>query len=363
MNAEQLHAVALAVRADLSETNAVGHLASLQEALQNVVNDPQQPQHQQQVSDSLSQLTQFLENAPSNQFTPARQQILEAIGAQDLLGEPPLMTVQEILGRNQITPSLALNAVEDLRQRVTNLSAAIESLNDSMEQLKIGTEELEPGTSELGMLVPRSSVSNQLHEYARELSVFDRTFGVFSELATGTRPGFEIRTLSSPDLTVYIELAPKVGAFIAIAIERIVALYRDVLDIRLRRNQLADLQVPKEALEGLDAHATSRMEEGLLSLAGELMESNAGNHDKARSNELKTELLQTLNRIANRIDKGYNFEIRAEPNADGDQEDGEAVANITRIQEAARNMQFFSVQGEPILSLPEPNDEEQEEEN
>ena len=170
MNAKQLHALALAVQADLSETNSVAQLGTLRDALQSIVDEPTQPAHQEQVSSTLSQLSISLERAPSNQFTPARQQILAEIGAIDLLGQPLLYSIQEILGRNQITPSVALSEIDVLLRGVTDLKSAIDGLADSMALLDIGAEELEPGTSELGMLIPRSSVS-QLDEYATELSV------------------------------------------------------------------------------------------------------------------------------------------------------------------------------------------------
>lgn len=78
-------------------------------------------------------------------------------------------------------------------------------------------------------------MSNDLRTFALELHRLDRTFGVFSELATGTREGFQVRSISSTDLTVFVDAAPEIAACTAIAVERVVALYKKLLEIRKLR--------------------------------------------------------------------------------------------------------------------------------
>ena len=64
----------------------------------------------------------------------------------------------------------------------------------------------------------------------------------------------------------------------------------------------------------------------------------------------------SLNKIANRIDRGFNFEVRIEPpdkpleNAKQEKELQKAVGTI---QGASENMQYMKLEGPPILALPE----------
>jgi hypothetical protein len=62
------------------------------------------------------------------------------------------------------------------------------------------------------------------------------------------------------------------------------------------------------------------------------------------------------NRIANRIDPGYNIEVKVEPTKQAAQ-DSEAskktAEQIETIQAASKNMQFMKLEGAPILKLPE----------
>ena len=100
MNAERLHIIARAVQDELRQTNLVGRLSELVSHLQNMVSQPQQPGHQQNVSSVQDAIYQALDNAVSNNFSPAWRQILEEIGGVDLLGMTLKQRLQEIFARN-----------------------------------------------------------------------------------------------------------------------------------------------------------------------------------------------------------------------------------------------------------------------
>jgi hypothetical protein len=359
MNAERLHAVAIAIRDDIQTTNALRLLQQLRDSLQNQVNQPGQPTYQQQVSQFLQELDSALESAKSNDFSPAWQLAIEEIGAKGLLGRELQERIREIFARNQITPSVAHQEIQSLWTELQTLSTAADQLIASFEALHIGAEELSAGECELGILVPRAAVKNRLDELAAELKTLDRTFGVFAELATGSRPGFQIRSLSSSDLTVFLDLLPQVAACVAVAVERLVALYKQLLEIRDLRQKLEEQGLPAKALQGIDGHANGHMKKGIDALVDQLVDEWGTNIDTGRKNELRTELLDALNRVANRIDKGYSIEVRVEPPPAAKDEDEQAQKKreaIVIALEASQGIQFLRPTGAPILSLPEPAD-------
>lgn len=364
MNVERLHAVALAIKDDLKKTREVQLLEQLRAALQNEVNQPQQPTYQQQVSDTLKELNKVLAAAASNNFTPMWKQCSEEIGAANLLGIVLFERIRNVFERNQITPSIALKDITTIHDEANALSKALDQLVSALSSLNIGSEELNPGECELGLLIPREYVNNKLEEFSEELHLLNKTFGTFSELATGSRPGFDIRTISSTDLTVFLHLSPEVCACVAVAIERIVALYKQLLDIRELRSKLAEKGLSDKSLQGVDTYANTHMKDGIDKLIGEMIERYAANHDEGRKNELRTELRNTLNRIANRVDNGFNFEIRVQPpeEEESGKVDKEQVAAqpIQIAMDAAGRIQFLKFGGKSILSLPEPDIEERE---
>jgi hypothetical protein len=232
MNAERLHAIAAALQADLARTTVVSHLNQLISALSNQVSQPNQPQYQQQTSQFYTELLKRLEEADSNNYSPTWQQALEELGASDLLGNKLAKQVEDIFSRNQITPSVAQQELQLFANQLQVLSSAIDQAIAGFKSLKVGREELEPGDCELGVLIPRGFVDNRLDRFAEELEELNRIFGVFAELSTGSRPSFEIKTISSTDLSVFLEVGAIVGACVATAVERIIALYKNLLEIR-----------------------------------------------------------------------------------------------------------------------------------
>jgi hypothetical protein len=358
MNAERLHAIVLAVRDELLATSVVTMMQQLRDSLQNQVNAPQEPSYQQQVSATLQQLSETLAEAPSNSFPPAWQQTLEEHGVAGLLGEPLAETVQEIFERNQITASVALSEIQELTAQLEALATAVDQLLAGLSHFDVGSEELELGEAEIAVLIPRPAVDDELHQLGDEFIELERLLGPFVELATGSRPPLKVASISSTDFGVYIDMVPEAAAFLAVAVERVVALYKSLLEIRRLRQELRDQGVDDDELTGVDAHANSHMAKGIDAAVDDLIE-QAAVRDAGRRNELRIELRLSLNALANRIDQGYNIDVRAAP-AEAEDEAEEPASQpssrdeaLRQIRELSPRLRFINRTGQPILSLPE----------
>ena len=238
------------------------------------------------------------------------------------------------------------------------MQAAIDQLVAAYGALGIGKEDLSAGECELAVLVPRAFVENKLKLFGEELEELNKIFGVFAEIATGERPGFTIKTISSSDLFVCLDLAAITGACVATAVERIIALYKNLLEIRKLQGELKKNGVEKENLRGLEVHANGIMDTGIEVLVQELIQEFCQNAELGRKNELSTELKYSLKKIANRIDRGFNIEVRMQApapilGADPEPEEhGKSIGSLhAKIQSAAQTMQFLKLEGPPILSL------------
>lgn len=361
MNVERLHAIALALQDDLSRLNVPSILQQLVSALQNQINQPGQPAYQQQVSQFYDALRSALESSEVNAFSPTWLQVLDEIGAAPLLGHTLDERVTEIFSRNLITPSIALQELQTTLTEIQTLSSAIDQMLAAFRQLKIGSEALPAGDCEVGILVPRAFVDNRLDRFSEELGELNQIFGVFAEVATGGRPGFEIRAISSSDLSIFLDAAPVIGACVAVAIERVIALYKQLLEIRKLQGELTKQGLEKDNLKGIEKHANGLMEQGIDKLVKELLTEFHKVDDNGRKNELSIELKYALKKIANRVDRGFNIEVRmTEPDTtepESDELDAAASKDATRYQAriaaAAETLQFLKLEGEPILSLPE----------
>jgi len=120
---------------------------------------------------------------------------------------------------------------------------------------------------------------------------------------------------------------------------------------------MQDHGVPREQLKGVEDHADNLMSAGIEELTEELV-NRYFQGDEHRRNELNTSLRIALKKIANRVDRGFNIEIRVQPHVADDE--GSAVSpeeqtHVEIIQSASRNLRFMKLEGDPILSLPENN--------
>ncbi|AHX16303.1 hypothetical protein CH75_10385 [Dyella jiangningensis] len=357
MNAERLNAIAQAILNDFSKNEISAYLRRLKSDLANMISQPASPQFQEQLSQVRHLLTEALtQHSEIDHFSATWQQVLEEIGGKWLTGSNLDYQIEEIFSRNQMTPAVASKELNSLVDDVAAFIEALEKITSAFEHLNIGSEELDPGECEIGVLIPRGFVHNKLANFGKELTELNKILGVFSELVTGNRPGFKIRTISSSDLSVFLESAPPVCAAVAVALERIVELYKKLLEIKKIKADLKAVGIKQEVLQGVENHADGVMDSGIDELAKELEERFSAQLEQGRANEISIELRQSLKKIAGRIDRGFNIDIRMSAPSIKAGEPVEHAVDLTSFNEiaaASENMKFVSQNGEPILKLPD----------
>ena len=355
MNAERLHAIVNALKAEGDAKNLVGLMQSLVQGLRTVVQQSN-ASTQQNLSSYINSMYAALTDSEVDRFSPAWTQILNEMGGGDLFGGALKQKIEGIIARNQMTPSVAADELDEIRTRMERFNNALTQASSSFSVLKIGDEKLAPGECEIGMLIPRDAVHNRLIDFAKELKDLSFILNTFSEVATGHTDDLRIKTISSSDLLVYLQAHPTYAACLAVAVERVVALYKQLLEIRKIQVDLQKQGVPDERTKGIEDHANQLMDSGIEKVSVEIVREFHKGQDNGRKNELITAVRVSLNGIANRIDRGYNFEVRCAslPSADADEEAKKAIASV---QAASANMQFLKLEGSPILKLPEKKEE------
>lgn len=356
MNAERLHAICSVLKKEMDSQGIVNSIQTLTSLLGQVANNPQQTQKLGQV---LTQLYKKLENAQSDSFSPAWRQVLEEIGGSDLLGNNLANRLHEIMERNEITPSIAFEEVQDIAKSIQAFKTAVDNVVSGLKGIQIGAEELEPGECEIGVLIPREAVHSNMVEFGEELKELDFILGTFSEVASGKRQTFDIKTISSSDLMVFLYAIPPVAACIAHAAEKIITLYKTLLEIKKLKGDLKKQGLAEEEMEGITEHAASKMKCGIEELTAEIIEEYYKGTDGGRKNELKNAVRIALNKLANRIDQGFNIEVRAEPLEVKDLEEEEQrgpdknAKYLKTVVDAGKTLRFMKPEGDRLLRLPE----------
>ena len=364
MNAERLHAIVNALRAEIDKTQYPEDLEQLVEGLQESVEAPNKPGPQENVSTARKNLTIALRGASSNDFSPAWRQALEELGVADILGNALADELDRIFTQNEITPKAAADELAEIQTRIQDLVGALTKASASLDFFQIGSEELSPGEFEIGFLIPRAQVDNGLAGLGREFTHLKRIIGPFTELAGESRPDVPVRSVSSSEFQVFLDSAPVTAVLFTHALGRVLGIYQQILDIRLKHRQLSeDDNVPEETLQPLVDYANNQMRREISAIVEEVIQ-KAKLDDEGRLNELRNDLTRQISALADRVDRGFDVEVRVgeipestEDDADEDEADSKMREAATIVLEAQKSLQFMNVSGKPILSLEEPDED------
>lgn len=363
MNTTKLHLIARDLLSELKRVGVVSLLQQSSTALQQQISQPQQPTHQQQLSTHLTNLYQKLETSPIEDYSPAWRDAMIELGVENEFGSILEKRIKDIFERNQITPQSALEELKKIHEEITGTETNLTGLVNGLEYFGVGEDELKEEECEVGVIIPRSYVNDNLKSFGSELVELEKSLLVFSELATGQREPLKIRQISSSELSVFLQYIPEIGACVAIAVERIVALYKQLLEIKKLKKELVEQKVPEEQLKGIDSHAASIVSPALDKLATDLLEKYGDHLDQSRTNEISIEVRHSLNKLANRIDRGFNIELRVSPvEAEEDESENEDLSEnkqaIRQIIESGSKINHLQQSGEPVLYLPENDDQD-----
>lgn len=360
MNANRLNALLHLIQKDFQHTQLPQRITELSAALQAYIqsqNNNQRATQQQNLSNSLKVALEAAEKTTLDDLSPAWREMIEEIGYSNSLGGAVVKRLNEAFKQSDITPQIVKEEVDLLNQELTNLGNAVTQITASFKLLSIGKEDLEHGSSELGFLIPRESIDYRLDAFAKECKEFDFIFGTFSEIVTGDRSHYKINTISSSDLSVFLDSLPAVSALVATAAERVVAFYKQILEVKKLRSEMLKQGITEEALSAIDESQNTKMAKEIENLTTQIIEKYKNNHEPGRVNELKNSLVMSLHKLANRIDRGMHIEVRIAEIADNGEDDAEIdqdLENATNdIQRVTKSLQFIRPDGDPILSLPE----------
>lgn len=128
--------------------------------------------------------------------------------------------------------------------------------------------------------------------------------------------------------------------------------------------------VSETTLTSLDNDIEGIVKAAINECAESLIEQAHDSLDSGRKNELRTSLKLSLNKLANRLDRGFNLEIRFnKPEVEFNEEDElvseyseEDVEIYDKIKNHCDNFNYIEACENPVLSLPESKEEIEKEE-
>lgn len=373
MNAEQLHATCLEIRKEIDALNLVDELQQLSTALQNSVNQPNQPAYQEQVGVHRDKLIASLAKVEANERSVVKRQIIEEIGGSELLGGALRARIEESFSQFDVTPALVQKDVAEMHVEIEGFREGLDQLVAGFTRLDIQAEELEGYVAELAILIPRRENADDLKFFSKDLQKLNQELQNFHELVTGQAGQFRIRSLSSSDYSVFLQFLPETAQSIVSTIALLLLGYEKLLDIRKKRAELAENDAPEPLIEEMDKWAESIMSEKIDEITSDLMKQFKDvKRPSGRANELEGHVRISVKKVAGRLDMGYHFSARI-GNIDEPPEDeleDEDVASeyerktslISDVKANASTLEYRTLEGEPVLPLSwRPSDDDQDE--
>jgi len=365
MNVERLFTVAKAIADDLNKTTIISILNSIKSSLTTIVSQPNNGTYLKQLSTFLSQLKIKASESELNKFPPLWELTLKELGFYPF-GDKLYEKVSLIIQENQLTVPVAQKEIAEIVTRFSTNKQALDQMITSFTTLEIGSEELAHGDCELGILVPRKFVDNDLIKLSEEFENISEIFSVFEEVVLGTRSGFKVKSISSSEFGLYIAVAAPVALVIVQAVDKLMSAYKQYWEIKKIKADLEEKNgVPPSKLDGLTEHIANIVKESIDSSISEIIGGATAKLDSGRKNELKTELKLSLHKLANRLDRGFNIEVRINPpdlEALEDEEDSSLtsaaeVELFNKIKSYSENFSYIEQDQDPVIFLTEDLDE------
>jgi cytochrome c556 len=363
MNLARFHGAVWSLKLELEELEIPQLLNQLHQALNQSIAQPN-PQTASAFKTRLSGLSERLERCPSNEATPSRRKVFDQLGAADKTGLGLLDRITNIIYENTITPADALRQIDLLSKEVKAFQDTVIALGSGLDELNVEYDDLDENEVEVGITIPEVVLRGHLANCQKELGCIDELMKVLSEVATGDVQHAPIRTIGSTDMEVFLQVGGVVGACVATTIERIVALYRQQLEIKKIKLEIERMQMPEKVSKPFDDHVKDVVEKALAEIAKDLLKQFYKKRDGGRKNELQTHLKKVLAYMAERIDRGASFEVRAgvqekpeEPQEENEEAQVEHQKALEAFERANDEKAKLNAAGRSVTSLPPRKDE------
>lgn len=362
MDVRRLSEVLGWMRSDESRLKIQVKLTNLQAALQNLSSSPGDQNFQVQLTSSLDELSNTLENV-TNKYDPSETDRIKEIGGGPFFTRAMSDRILAQIAANPMSPATALEEINKIVEERQKFISRVKSTELGIDEFVEYGLSVEQGEAAVGFEIPRDLFDNEFRDFIAELRAILRIVRVYAEVELGSTPEIKLGTISSTDPLIFLHTPPVVVASIAAAVSWILSNWKKLEEIRKLRAETAKLKDfdKSEIEEFFDSKISSTLDRAISDKVTELMAKSK--LDDSRKAELDSELGWALKALFARIERGMRVEVAVHllksddenPLTEDQQKQQEILAKIDQL---AGELSFPRVEAEPILSLPKINEVE-----
>ena len=282
----------------------------------------------------LSNAQAMAERMWAAQYPPSAQKIVAATGLSPLCWTALSRRIAACFEGAAMTPATAVRKLTDLQKELDAARRNASAVVAGLAKLGIEEESLATDEYELGVLLPENASHGELGTVNEELKHWNQIVRAFQEAAGDEEREVRIRSFSDGSILVFLGVGAWVAHHLMTAVERLLAAYERILDIRLKREELARLGVPPTEISLAKKTEKELIEKESAALLKELTQALAKGTKADRKQEIETHLKVAVSMVAKFLDKGGQIEVTVpsidDPDADIEESDGsdEASAKV-----------------------------------
>src|SRR6202451_645688 len=227
-----------------TQLNLQKTLESIKEALNELVDQPAQPQYQQALATALASF-EAAATKLDLLITPSQFEEINDMGGIIFFDLAIAEKVRNSVEKNAMTPAVARDFVQDLATKRSSFLTTVRQARQSLEKLGIKASDLEPGSASLAFLIPWDIFDNHLATFAKELSFISRLMGHLSEGLTGQAEQVELEGLASSLPTVALAARVPLISVLATIVNKFLDAWTKIEKIRKMRAELSDMGLRK----------------------------------------------------------------------------------------------------------------------
>jgi len=284
-------------------------LDSITNSLANLGSNPGNTELAKKFKESLQELKEKLEKLESIENENSVKETLESINSDGFFGSSLFKNIQDNISHNQISPTLAAQAIEKTKVAFKNKITHLTAINNAFYELEIDYDFLDQGSTEILVKIPIEQDTKLLSDLAAESKDWHQIFSTISEVFDPDRPNVSINGIGTASWIFYLTATPLVLLGISISLRRVNQIPSELIKMKQLAKQLLEIKAPTLEIE---KHIENKLASDLEMIADELVESNYKGDDEGRKNELKTAMNITLKNLVKKISTGSKINLQLE---------------------------------------------------
>ena len=257
----------------------------------------------------ISTLFTNAEDVDSELLQPYANQVIDELGLRALF--PPVLrqSINKIVSDNSFDSAALAEALRKKSKECQSKIDHVNQLDASLRGLSAEYTVVDDDVAEVGFLLPREIVGETLPELTKEFDSISFLARAINELTGEQNYDPRVSTISSSWWQIFLEVPIDQVALWSVAIERIVSLFKNNLEIKNLQKQLSEKNMPESILKLISDEVERKVSAELRQIATDITNQFSKIDDQGRGNEIETQLRQGLNFLAKRLNQGAQVEI------------------------------------------------------